>query len=142
MNKETTNNTITVDEYKTAIKVMESYDQTEVVDYLRFDLDALEEKLTAEWEINKWTVFTLEDCPNKRVFLSWAEDTLDEDLRENTPHGECGGDINGYFKWGGKKWLVTYAPDWNRYDKQFYYIDNYGGGKTTAIEIVDEGGEK
>lgn len=138
MNKDDlTIDTLTVEDYKTTIKVMEAYSQSEVVDYLRFDLDILEEKLAAQYELDKWTSYTLEECPDMETFLSWAEETLDEELREETPHGECGGDINGYFKWNNKEWLVTYAPDWDRHDKQYYFIDNWGGDKTTAVEIKE-----
>ena len=33
---------------------------------------------------------------------------------------------------------MTYSPDWNRYDKQYYFIDNYGGNKTTYKELENK----
>ena len=51
---------------------------------------------------------------------------LDEKIRDITPHGECGGDISEIVRLNGKLVEVTYDPDWNRHDKQFYYIDNWG----------------
>ena len=75
-------------------------------------------------------------------FLEVCEEKLDEELREKTPHGEYGGDINDSFYFDGKLYEVLYSPDWNRYDKQYYFIDNYGGNKTTAIEIEDKPSNK
>jgi len=125
---------LTTQDYKTAIKVMEAYEQS--CYNLYADLATLEAKVLAQSELDKWNSFTLEDCPDMKVFLSWAEETLDEELREDTPHGEYGGDIEGYFRWNDKEWLVTYAPDWNRHDKQYYFIDNWGDDHTTAVELV------
>ena len=86
-----------------------------------------EKQAAIQAEIDKWTEFSLEDCPTFEVFLDWAQETLDDTVREETPHGEQGTDEEeGYFRWNGKEWLVTYTPDWNRYDKQYYYIDNMG----------------
>lgn len=62
-------------------------------------------------------------------FDSWKEmvaEYLDDKLREETPHGEHGGDITDYFDFYGVVYKVTYSPDWNRHDKQYYYIDNFG----------------
>lgn len=33
---------------------------------------------------------------------------------------------------------MTYSPNWNRYDKQYYFIDNYGGNKTTYKELENK----
>lgn len=127
---------LTVQDYKSAIKVVEAYG--EKCYNLHTDLALLEKNIAEQAELDKWTSFTLEDCPDMETFLSWAEETLDDELREITPHGECGGDIDGYFRWNDKEWLVTYEPDWNRHDKQYYFIDNCGGNHTTAVEIVEE----
>jgi nicotinamide phosphoribosyltransferase len=59
-------------------------------------------------------------------FKEWATEYLDTELREDTPHGECGGDITKVISYKGELYSVKYSPDWNRYDKQYYYIDNYG----------------
>ncbi len=131
---------LTVQDYKSAMKVMIAYKHYgAVVDFLRDDLEVLEITLAEQAELDKWENVLLHDCPDMETFLSWAEETLDEELREETPHGECGGDISGYFRWNDKEWLVTYEPDWNRHDKQYYYIDNWGGDHTTAVEITKEG---
>lgn len=49
---------------------------------------------------------------------------LVEEVREETPHGEHGDmDRTGYFRLGGKVYEITVEFTWNRYDKQYYYID-------------------
>ncbi len=68
-------------------------------------------------------------------FLEIAEEILHEELVEETPHGEYGGDMTSKYYFNGKLYNVTYSPDWNRHDKQYYYIDNYSGNKTTAKEL-------
>ena len=68
-------------------------------------------------------------------FIVIAEDILHEEICEITAHGKYGGDITDRFYYDGKLYDVTYSPDWNRYDKQYYFIDNYGGNKTKAVEI-------
>jgi nicotinamide phosphoribosyltransferase len=70
--------------------------------------------------IEKFDSDTYED------FKEECADYLDDILRSQTPHGECGGDYDEVVSWNGKMYHVTYDPDWNRYDKQYYYIDNYG----------------
>lgn len=53
----------------------------------------------------------------------WACDTLTDEVQYNAGHGECGAVQNaGIFKWGDTFYLATIAVDWNRYDKQYYYI--------------------
>lgn len=68
-------------------------------------------------------------------FLEFAQEELHEEISENTPHGEYGGNISDMFYFNGKLYQVTYSPNWNRYDKQYYFIDNYGNDNTTAIEV-------
>lgn len=66
----------------------------------------------------------------KRLF----EDILTEIIQENTRHGERGATEHS------KKFLIydrvyeveISGVEWNRYDKQYYYIDNY---KSPIIEI-------
>jgi nicotinamide phosphoribosyltransferase len=75
------------------------------------------------------------EADNYEDFLEACEEELHEELTEETPHGEYGGDITRDFKWSGKNYEVTYSPDWNRHDKQYYFIENWGGDKTTAREV-------
>jgi nicotinamide phosphoribosyltransferase len=48
---------------------------------------------------------------------------LKELIDANTPHGRYGGDITRLVKIDGKLMSATLRPQWNRYDKQFYYMD-------------------
>lgn len=59
----------------------------------------------------------------KRLF----EDILTEIIQENTRHGERGAtEHSENFMIHGIKYRVTISNvQWNRYDKQYYYIDNY-----------------
>jgi nicotinamide phosphoribosyltransferase len=56
----------------------------------------------------------------------YIADYLHEKLQEETPHGEYGGNIEEIISWQGELYSVVYEPDRNRYDKQYYFIDNYG----------------
>jgi len=59
-------------------------------------------------------------------FQRYCADYLNDQLNEETPHGENGGDITEVVTWNGKLYEVNYNPEWNRYDKQYYFIENYG----------------
>lgn len=53
---------------------------------------------------------------------------------DTTAHGECGPRfLEGYFQFGGQVYKQVVAVEWNRYDKQFYYID---GTETVSCEAV------
>lgn len=66
-----------------------------------------------------------------------VKDILLTGLRNETPHGECGNDsYEGIFKCKGKYyqgWISN--VEWNRYDKQYYYIDSTYNIKTSFKEI-------
>lgn len=54
----------------------------------------------------------------------WAKEILVDRERVNTAHGESGNVmVKGYFSYEGKVYLAEVWIDWNRYDKQYYYID-------------------
>jgi len=59
-----------------------------------------------------------------------VKDDLHNSLSEQTPHGEDGYAISGYYSFNGDVYLCNYAPDWNRYDKQYYFIEEYGDQMT------------
>lgn len=71
------------------------------------------------------------------TWMDYVAEDLDDILREKTPHGEHGGDITDTYVFEGRAYRVTYSPDWNRYDKQYYFIDNYGSTveKCEFVEI-------
>jgi nicotinamide phosphoribosyltransferase len=72
---------------------------------------------------------------------SYAEEWLVEDERDATPHGECGNwEISGYFKFNNKIYKIVVQIDWNRHDKQYYYID--GSSIKSCVETVLTPSEK
>ena len=55
----------------------------------------------------------------------WMEESLYDYVTNDTPHGEMGVDeYSDTFKVGDKYIKATLECDWNRYDKQYYYIDD------------------
>ena len=77
---------------------------------------------------------------NMEVLKHESAETLHEILQEETPHGKYGGPITELFISFGKIYEITYDPDWNRYNKQYYFIDNYGSKKSkiTIKEMISE----
>jgi nicotinamide phosphoribosyltransferase len=70
----------------------------------------------------------LNDCD------SWMEDLLTDRVRESTAHGEHGeSEIESIFKYEGKYYKVEVEIDWNRYDKQYYFVD---GHRITSREEI------
>jgi nicotinamide phosphoribosyltransferase len=65
----------------------------------------------------------------------WARDHLEEIVSENTPHGEHGDSkIFDFFKFDGKVYKIEVEFEWNRYDKQYYFIDE---SRVTKCEEVN-----
>ena len=63
-------------------------------------------------------VETLEELVN------WAKDYLEDEVSSNTDHGQRGNMKNsGLFKFDGKIYKITIEIGWNRYDKQYYFIE-------------------
>ena len=80
---------------------------------------------------------SLEDAPTFEAFLEWTTDDIRDDLSDNTPHGEYGSEEWGlYFKWNDKLWYVEITNfEYNRHDKQYYYLDQYSKYNYEAKEI-------
>lgn len=74
------------------------------------------------------------DSDSEAAFEDYCQEFLEVIIKEETAHGEQGSPESGYFRWQGKVYYVTYDPDWNRYDKQFYFIDNLGDN-LTKVEV-------
>jgi nicotinamide phosphoribosyltransferase len=69
----------------------------------------------------------------------WAWDQIVDDVRGETPHGEMGDmDPQGTFRFNGKDYLITGSIDWNRHDKQYYFIDGHFITSTTEITLTAE----
>lgn len=55
---------------------------------------------------------------------SCMKNILVEKVRYETPHGECGEHtVDGIFKFDGEYYRIEVDIDWNRYDKQYYFVD-------------------
>lgn len=80
--------------------------------------------------------YSLKTCPTEKEFLRFAEDCMHDRLSTDTPHGEHGGDWTDDFIWNNNVYTLNYDPDWNRHDKQFYFIDNFGDKTSTIISKV------
>jgi nicotinamide phosphoribosyltransferase len=56
----------------------------------------------------------------------WAADNIVDRVRNDTPHGEGGSDYERHnFTYKGQVYDIAVDIDWNRYDKQYYFIDGY-----------------
>lgn len=79
--------------------------------------------------------YDFEDSPINHP--DYFEDSLLEAVNQNTPHGKHGAnEWTGYYKINGKFYEATiHNIQWNRYDKQYYYIDMYDEAKITVKEI-------
>ncbi len=54
----------------------------------------------------------------------WAREGIEDRVRDETAHGECGEyEPVGFFKYEGKTYKLTLDIEWNRHDKQYYYMD-------------------
>ena len=63
-------------------------------------------------------------CKSLDEAKAWMKESICEAVREDTPHGECGDqDSSGIFKYDGKYYKMEVSFEWNRYDKQYYFMD-------------------
>lgn len=64
-----------------------------------------------------------------------AQNILVNEEQNAAGHGECGNDnVEGLFRWNGDVYLAKVTIQWNRYDKQYYYVD---GSEVTSFEKVE-----
>jgi len=76
---------------------------------------------------------TLEKCK------TWMLDGIKEEVRVETPHGEYGdSEVTRYFKFDNKIYKIVVEFDWNRYDKQYYYMDGSRVISCDEIELTIE----
>lgn len=69
-------------------------------------------------------VVNLEHMKSLEQCKEYMYEKLDEKVRKDTPHGEHGDmDIVGYFRYENIIYEITVEFEWNRYDKQYYYIE-------------------
>lgn len=69
----------------------------------------------------------------------WAADILENQVRAETPHGECG-EMNpsGLFRINGEVFLVSCEIEWNRYDKQYYFMDGIYNIQSKRVTLTPE----
>lgn len=75
--------------------------------------------------------------PEGEVLSEYFEDSLLEEVREDTPHGECGvTEYENIYIVRGKLYKAKiHNISWNRHDKQFYFIDMWEKAKITIEEL-------
>ena len=75
--------------------------------------------------------------PEGDVLPEYFEDSLLEEVREDTPHGERGvTEYENIYIIKGKLYKAKiHNISWNRYDKQYYYIDMFEKAKITLEEL-------
>lgn len=61
--------------------------------------------------------------------IGWVLDYVTEKVQDETEHGQHGeSKVSGLARWKGQVYRYTVSIEWNRHDKQFYYMD----GKTVT----------
>lgn len=69
----------------------------------------------------------------------WMQDLLVDTEREAAGHGELGNEeVKGTFRYEGKQYHIVISIEWNRYDKQFYFIDEYRVEYLAELPILPE----
>ena len=87
----------------------------------------------------------IEDFTNNEYVESFedAKDAIEEilvdNIREKTPHGEWGSDnVSGIFKYDNQLYSVDIEIRWDRYDKQYYFIEESFIKSCKEIELSPE----
>jgi len=66
---------------------------------------------------------------------AWMREKLVEAEAEEAGHGECGNsEVSGIMRYAGEHYEVKVSIEWNRYDKQYYFVD---GSNVTSIDKVE-----
>ena len=75
--------------------------------------------------------------PEGDVLPEYFEDSLLDEVREDTPHGEIGvTEYENIYIVKGKLYKAKiHNISWNRYDKQYYFIDMWENAKITIEEL-------
>lgn len=69
----------------------------------------------------------------------WMKEEIVERVRRETPHGEQGEyNPSEMFKYDGKYYKMTLSIDWNRYDKQYYYMDGESISEFEEMEALPQ----
>jgi len=92
--------------------------------------------------IEDWTQYFVDGEYDDTIAKSLAEETAQDIIADETAHGECGDiEVTITFKVGDKTYKAEVEIEWNRYDKQFYYIDevNCNHIEEYKLSLKDEG---
>jgi nicotinamide phosphoribosyltransferase len=85
-------------------------------------------------DLTRFEKYVKEDGELIYQIKDWVEDILVDKVRSETDHGEHGDhEVEGTFKYKDKYFKAKVEIDWNRYDKQYYFID---GHRVTSIEEI------
>lgn len=69
----------------------------------------------------------------------WAVDILMDKVRSETPHGELGEqNPTGLFRIGNEIYEVSCEIEWNRHDKQYYYIDGVYNIQSKRVQATPQ----
>lgn len=76
-----------------------------------------------------------DECETLEEAAEWMMETICERVGEETDHGEQGeSDPVGLMRYNGKLYNVKVSICWDRYDKQYYYMD--GRSVTSVVEVA------
>ncbi len=80
-----------------------------------------------------------EGCKGLDKAQGYAEDYAVSKVCSETPHGEQGeSEVVTTFKYEGKVYQTTVSIEWNRHDKQYYYVDSHSSTEPVEIELTPE----
>lgn len=82
-------------------------------------------------------VYSLDGADDLAEATDWATDFLIEQEQDDTPHGEQGSDERSEIvKFHGKYYTASITNiSWNRYDKQYYFVEMWETANTTLVEL-------
>ena len=81
----------------------------------------------------------LSDKPDLEYVKLYMMDTIVDRERVETPHGEMGNyEVSKYFKYKNRVYSIKIEIDWNRYDKQYYYIDGHRIVSCEEVELTPQ----
>jgi nicotinamide phosphoribosyltransferase len=84
-------------------------------------------------------IIDLSDKPDLEYAKSYMEDAIVDQERAETPHGEMGNyEVSKYFKFKDQAYSIKIGIDWNRYDKQYYYIDGHRIISCDEVELTPQ----
>lgn len=69
----------------------------------------------------------------------YTMDSIIDEVRRATPFAECGdSEATGYFRFADKVYKLVVEIDWDRYDKQYYYMDGNDIASCEEVTLTAE----